>query len=196
MFIISLSDLTSNSLMDFVTRNDLSVHLNTLKDIYDLCIFLDLEGIYSYFLTLEEEYLSKGSTRNSNDNSYAGLVHKLHPIKYTNEIITESWSTKQSIRSRLTCCYCSTSLPFQQGFDLHMKRKSVICISCLNSFTYENHRVMNIKDTILIEMNNIITKEKSSNSIEAKLIRSADFNINDYPFLCVTYRHLGTWFRL
>ena len=174
---------------DFVTRNDLLAHLSTLKSVYDHCINLDLEGIYNYLLLLEAEYFTNPAI-----GSYAALVHKLHPIKYTTDI-SEGFRG-QSIRSQLICCYCSASLPLKDAFDLHVKKSSVQCRSCSRTFTYENHRVIAFKGILITEMNIVISAQIAFRRTRQNYdFRAQAYLLNLDDYACITYREMGDWFR-
>ena len=188
MFNSDFNSINLPATVDFVTRTDLLAHLNALKAVYDHCINLDTEGLYNYFLITEEEYLSNSLNRNPGSGSYAALVHKLHPIKYTVDLT--SAFRGQSIRSRLVCCLCSLWLPLNDAFELHMKRSSVQCKSCSRTFTYENHRVIAFKALFIAEMNVIISRQIQPNYLSAQ---ASLLDLNDYA--CTTYRSMGDWFR-
>ncbi len=119
--------------------DDIKNHLDTIKKIYDETILLNKYDLYDYICFEEERYICN-LNKYSICDSYAWMVHKLHPVKYintnifTNELI--------STRDMLKCYYCDNKLSTQDAYDVHILNKDVICKICGTIITLESISVM------------------------------------------------------
>jgi hypothetical protein len=111
-------------------------HLRNMHDVYNDVKDLGVVDLYVYFSDMEKKYVFEG------EKNYAMIVHQLSPINFQTDnakgkLMSVKGQTDRAIKDRMICPYCSTSLPSNSAYSIHIKHGNVTCSNCREVITYE-----------------------------------------------------------